>query len=164
MVDADRGLSATEVAERVSSGRVNVVPRSNTRSVSQIVRSNVFTRFNALLGAMLAVILVVGPVQDALFGFVLIANAGIGIVQELRAKRTLDRLSVLTAPKAHVVRDGEVQEVPVDRVSWTMSWNWRPACRWSSTARCSRRTDWSWTNPCSPASRSPSRSIAMTRR
>ena len=116
MVDADRGLSATEVAERVSSGRVNVVPRSNTRTVSQIVRSNVFTRFNALLGAMLAVILVVGPVQDALFGFVLIANAGIGIVQELRAKRTLDRLSVLTAPKAHVVRDGEVQEIPVDRV------------------------------------------------
>src|SRR6185295_18313341 len=116
MVDADRGLSATEVAERVSSGRVNVVPRSNTRSVSQIVRSNVFTRFNALLGAMLAVILVVGPVQDALFGFVLIANAGIGIVQELRAKRTLDRLNVLTAPKAHVVRDGEVIEVPVDRV------------------------------------------------
>ena len=116
MVDADRGLSATEVAERVSSGQVNVVPRSNTRTVSQIVRSNVFTRFNALLGAMLAVILVVGPVQDALFGFVLIANAGIGIVQELRAKRTLDRLSVLTAPKAHVVRDGEVQEVPVDRV------------------------------------------------
>ena len=93
-----------------------MVPRSNTRTVSQIVRSNVFTRFNALLGAMLAVILVVGPVQDALFGFVLIANAGIGIVQELRAKRTLDRLSVLTAPKAHVVRDGEVQEVPVDRV------------------------------------------------
>ena len=116
MVEADRGLSATEVAERVSRGQVNVVPRTNTRTVSQIVRSNVFTRFNALLGAMLAVILVVGPVQDALFGFVLIANAGIGIVQELRAKRTLDRLSVLTAPKAHVVRDGEVREVSVDGV------------------------------------------------
>ena len=56
-------------------------------------------------------ILVVGPIQDALFGFVLIANAGVGIVQELRAKRTLDRLAVLTAPKARVVRDGEVREV-----------------------------------------------------
>jgi cation-transporting ATPase E len=106
MVDADRGLSATEVAEREARGQVNVVPRSNTRTVSQIVRSNVFTRFNALLGAMLAVILVVGPVQDALFGFVLIANAGIGIVQELRAKRTLDRLSVLTAPKARSCATG----------------------------------------------------------
>src|SRR6185436_4411322 len=116
MVDADRGLSATEVAERTTRGQVNVVPRSNTRTVSQIVRSNVFTRFNALLGAMLAVILVVGPVQDALFGFVLIANALIGIVQELRAKRTLDRLTVLTAPKARVLRDGREDEVAIGEV------------------------------------------------
>ena len=116
MVDADRGLSSADVAEREARGQVNLVPRSHTRTVTQIVRSNVFTRFNALLGAMLAVILVVGPLQDALFGFVLIANAGVGIVQELRAKGTLDRLSVLTAPKAHVVRDGQVREVPVDRV------------------------------------------------
>jgi cation-transporting ATPase E len=116
MVDADRGLSSAEVAEREARGQVNLVPRTHTRTVVQIVRSNVFTRFNALLGAMLAIILVVGPLQDALFGFVLIVNAGVGIVQELRAKRTLDRLSVLTAPKAHVVRDGGVLEVPVDRV------------------------------------------------
>jgi cation-transporting P-type ATPase E len=116
MVDPDRGLSAADVAEREALGRVNLVPRSNTRTVTQIVRSNVFTRFNALLGAMLAVILVVGPLQDALFGFVLIVNAGVGIVQELRAKRTLDRLSVLTAPKAHVVREGLPHEVPVDAV------------------------------------------------
>ena len=65
---------------------------------------------------MLAVILVVGPLQDALFGFVLVVNAAVGIVQELRAKRTLDRLSVLTAPKAHVVREGRLAEVPVDAV------------------------------------------------
>ena len=75
-----------------------------------------FTRFNALLGAMLAIIVVVGPFQDALFGFVLVVNTGVGIVQELRAKRTLDRLSLLTAPSAHVVREGRVLEVPVDRV------------------------------------------------
>ena len=77
------------------------------------MRANVFTRFNAILGAMLAIILVVGPLQDALFGIVLIANAGIGIVQELRAKRTLDRLTLLTAPKARVVRDGDLHEVAV---------------------------------------------------
>ncbi len=65
-----------------------------------------FTRFNAILGAMLAVILVVGPIQDATFGIVLVANALIGIVQELRAKRTLDRLAVLNTPNARVVRDG----------------------------------------------------------
>jgi cation-transporting ATPase E len=116
MVDADRGLGAADVAEREARGQVNLIPRSHTRTVTQIIRSNVFTRFNALLGAMLAVILVVGPLQDALFGFVLIVNTGVGLVQELRAKWTLDRLSVLTAPRAQVVRDGRILEVPVDRV------------------------------------------------
>ena len=116
MVDVDRGLSAADVAEREALGQVNRVPPTRTRSVGRIVRANVFTRFNALLGAMLAIILVVGPMQDALFGFVLIANAGVGIVQELRAKRTLDRLTVLTAPKASILRDGLTQDVPIDRV------------------------------------------------
>ena len=115
-VDPARGLTAAEVAERVADGRINDVPAAPTRTVAQIVRANVFTRFNAILGAMLAVILVVGPIQDALFGLVLIANAAIGITQELRAKRTLDRLSVLTAPKARVVRDGAEREVGVGEV------------------------------------------------
>jgi cation-transporting ATPase E len=116
MVDADRGLSSAEVADREARGQVNLVPRTHTRTVAQIVRTNVFTRFNALLGAMLAIILVVGPLQDALFGLVLIVNAGVGIVQELRAKRTLDRLSVLTAPKARVLRDGRIRDLPLERV------------------------------------------------
>jgi cation-transporting ATPase E len=111
-----RGLTSAEVAEHVARGEVNDVPPAPTRTVTQIVWANVFTRFNALLGGMLAVILVVGPVQDALFGFVLVANALIGIVQELRAKRALDRLTVLTAPKARVVRDGEPREVVVGEV------------------------------------------------
>ena len=92
------------------------MPAAPTRTVGQIVRANVFTRFNAILGVMLAIILVVGPLQDALFGIVLIANAGIGIVQELRAKRTLDRLTLLTAPRARVVRDGDLHEVAVGDV------------------------------------------------
>ena len=115
-VDPARGLSAAEVAARVADGRVNDVPAAPTRTVRQIVRANIFTRFNAILGAMLAIILVVGPVQDALFGFVLIANALIGIVQELRAKQTLDRLSLLTAPKARVVREGEVREMEIGEI------------------------------------------------
>ena len=115
-VDPERGLTADEVSERVSLGQVNDVPAAPTRTVSQIVRANVLTRFNAILGGMLAIILVVGPLQDALFGLVLIANAAIGIVQELRAKHTLDRLTVLTAPKARVVRDGKVREVAVGEV------------------------------------------------
>ena len=110
-VDPARGLSASEVALRVERGDVNRVPPPNTRTVEQIVRANVFTRFNALLGAMLVLILIVGPLQDALFGVVLVANTLIGIVQELRAKRTLDRLTLLTAPTATVVRDGEAARV-----------------------------------------------------
>ncbi len=110
-VDPARGLSASDVAARVERGDVNRVPPPNTRTVEQIVRANVFTRFNALLGAMLVLILIVGPLQDALFGVVLVANTLIGIVQELRAKRTLDRLTLLTAPTATVVRDGEAARV-----------------------------------------------------
>jgi cation-transporting P-type ATPase E len=110
-VDTARGLGVDEVADRVARGDVNRVPAAPTRTVAHIVRSNVFTRFNALLGAMLVLILFVGPVQDALFGVVLVANTMIGIVQELRAKRTLDRLTLLTAPTATVVRDGEASRL-----------------------------------------------------
>ncbi|HTG47243.1 MAG TPA: HAD-IC family P-type ATPase [Actinomycetota bacterium] len=115
--DAARGLTGTEVQDRRRRGEVNDVPSAPTRTIAQIVRANVFTRFNALLGAMLALIIVAGgPFQDALFGVVLVANALIGIVQEVRAKRTLDRLTLLTAPRAHVVRDGVVTEVAVGEV------------------------------------------------
>ena len=113
MTDARLGLTSEEVAERTRDGRRNDVPERTSRTIQQIIRSNIFTRFNAILGAMLAIILVVGPAQDALFGFVLVANAGIGIVQELRAKRTLDRLTLLIAPKVNVVRDGAVHDVGV---------------------------------------------------
>jgi magnesium-transporting ATPase (P-type) len=82
------GLTEAEVRERVARGEVNDVPAAPSRTVKQIVRANVLTRFNALLGALLVVILTVGPLQDALFGLVLIANSGIGILQELRVKRT----------------------------------------------------------------------------
>jgi cation-transporting ATPase E len=116
-VDPSRGLSAAEVQERRRRGEVNDVPAAPTRTIAQIVRANVFTRFNALLGAMLALIVLVGgPYQDALFGVVLVANALIGIVQEIRAKRTLDRLTVLVAPRAHALRDGAVVEISIGEV------------------------------------------------
>lgn len=115
-LDPTRGLTAPEVADRVARGLVNDVPSAPTRSVREIVRANVLTRFNALLGGMLVVILVVGPLQDALFGLVLIANSLIGIVQEVRAKRTLDRLTLLAAPRARALRDGEVRDLSVGEI------------------------------------------------
>jgi len=110
------GLTDAEVLERVRRGQANDVPQTTSRTLSRIVRTNVFTPFNALLGALLVVIVIVGPIQDALFGGVLVANALVGIVQELRAKLTLDRLAVLTAPRARAVREGEVREIPVGEV------------------------------------------------
>ncbi len=108
------GLTTREVATRVADGKVNVSSDQASRTFGQIARANVFTRFNAILGVLLAVILVVGPIHDGLFGIVLVANTAIGIIQEVRAKRTLDRLTLLAAPRATVVRDGEVTELGVD--------------------------------------------------
>ena len=114
--DDTTGLTAAQVAARVANGEVNAVPTSPSRTVGEIVRANVVTRFNLLVGALLAVVLVVAPPQDALFGIVLVANSAVGIIQELRAKRTLDRLALVSAPRARVVREGVVQEVPLDEI------------------------------------------------
>jgi cation-transporting ATPase E len=100
------GLTGAEVATRVERGQVNDTGERTSRSVGEIVRANVFTRFNALLGGMLVVILVVGHVQDALFGIVLVTNALIGIVQEWRAKRTLEALAIAGEARPRVLRDG----------------------------------------------------------
>lgn len=96
---AERGLDDASVESRIRLGQVNTVAERTSRTLADIVRANVFTRFNAILGALLAVILVVGPLQDALFGIVLVANTVMGIVQEVRAKRTLDRLALLSTPR-----------------------------------------------------------------
>ncbi|MFD6993621.1 HAD-IC family P-type ATPase [Streptomyces sp. NPDC059943] len=101
-----KGLTAAEVAERVARGEVNDIPVRSSRSTAEIVRANVFTRFNALIGVLWAIVLFVAPIQDSLFGFVIIANTGIGIIQELRAKRTLDGLAVIGEAKPVVRRDG----------------------------------------------------------
>ncbi len=110
------GLTSDEVAQRQADGRGNDQGRQPTRTVAQILRANVLTRFNAILAGLLVVILIVGPFQDALFGFILVANSGIGILQELRAKRTLDRLTVLNAPSARALRDGGLVVVPAGQV------------------------------------------------
>ena len=107
------GLTSAQVAERRDLGLGYPAAEPTSRPVSQILRANLLTRFNFILGTLLGVILVVGEPQDGLFGIVLVANALIGIVQELRAKRTLDRLAVLTAPTATVLRDGREIRIPV---------------------------------------------------
>ena len=107
------GLSGAEVAEQRARGLANEGGERTSRSVTEILRANILTRFNFILGALLAVILVAGQPQDALFGIVLVTNALIGIGQELRAKLTLDRLAVLSAPRVQVIRDGTAREIAV---------------------------------------------------
>ena len=115
-VTGREGLDAAAVAERIARGQVNVSGERTSRTLPEIIRANLFTRFNAILGTMLGLILVFGHPADGLFGIVLVANALIGIVQEIRAKRTLDRLAVLNAPIARVVRDGEAADVAIEQV------------------------------------------------
>ncbi|MFF1546987.1 HAD-IC family P-type ATPase [Streptomyces sp. NPDC058291] len=105
------GLTAAEVADRVTRGQVNDVPARSSRSAGEIVRANVFTRFNAIIGVLWLVMLAVAPIQDSLFGFIILANTGIGIVQEWRAKQTLDSLAVVGEARPTVRRDGTAVEV-----------------------------------------------------
>ncbi|MCX5265181.1 HAD-IC family P-type ATPase [Streptomyces sp. NBC_00199] len=105
------GLTAAEVADRVARGQVNDVPVRSSRSAGEIVRANVFTRFNAIIGVLWLVMLAVAPIQDGLFGFVILANTGIGIIQEWRAKQTLDSLAVVGEARPTVRRGGTAVEV-----------------------------------------------------
>ncbi len=110
------GLTAAEVAQRIADGQVNDVPDAPVRTTRQILRANVMTPVNAIMGTLLVLILVAGHPSDALFAGVILSNSVIGVVQELRARRTLAALAVLSAPKARVVRDGTTTEVGVSEV------------------------------------------------
>src|SRR6476660_1013221 len=98
------GLSDAEVAQRVADGHTNDVPSRTARSVSDIVRANVFTRINAILGVLLIIVLSTGSLINGLFGLLIIANSAIGIIQELRAKQTLDKLAIVGQAKPLVRR------------------------------------------------------------
>jgi len=110
----NEGLTSCEAARRLAAQPR--LARSSSRSYASIVRANVFTVFNLILLVAGTATLVFGEWQDALFLGILVANAGIGTVQEVRAKRALDRLSALVAPVARVVRDGVEQQLPAEQV------------------------------------------------
>jgi cation-transporting ATPase E len=100
----------------ILAGEVNTPPPAPGRTIAHILRANVLTRFNAILGVLFVVVMIVGPPQDALFGVVLAVNTGIGVAQELRAKRALDKLAILTAARARVLREGVLTEISQDEV------------------------------------------------
>ena len=110
------GLTAAEAAERIADGRANDFVAASSRSVWSIVRANAFTLFNGIIAGCFLVLLVIGRWQDALFGVSAVANTIIGSVQEFRAKRSLDRLALVNADDARVLRDSTEQAVPVTQV------------------------------------------------
>lgn len=111
------GLTAAQVRERQGDGRDNAYVADTSRSVGSIVRANVFTLFNGIVGGCFLILLLVGRWQDALFGLAAFANAIIGTVQEFRAKSALDKLALLNAAQARVRRDELEEEIaPVDVV------------------------------------------------
>ncbi|MEV0390716.1 HAD-IC family P-type ATPase [Nonomuraea sp. NPDC050643] len=112
VTSAVRGLTSAQVAE----AKTNDVPRRSSRSLSAIIRANVLTLFNLVIGVLWVLILIFGEWQDSLFGLVIVANMLIGIVQELRAKRTLDKLAVVNEAPVIVRRDGEERQVPPRQV------------------------------------------------
>jgi magnesium-transporting ATPase (P-type) len=109
-----RGLSSAEAERRLA--RLGPVEVETSRSVHSIVAANVFTLFNAILGAFFLVLVALGQFADAIFGLVAVVNTAIGIRQELRAKQTLDELALLVAPRAKAMRDGRVVELTAEQV------------------------------------------------
>ncbi|MBF6157533.1 cation-translocating P-type ATPase [Nocardia cyriacigeorgica] len=105
------GLTAAEVDERRRDGRTNDVPDRASRSVRDIVRANVFTRINAILGVLFVLVMATGSVIDGMFGLLIVANSAVGIIQEIRAKRTLDQLAIVSQAKPTVRRDGRSEQI-----------------------------------------------------
>ncbi|MEE2852782.1 MAG: cation-translocating P-type ATPase [Actinomycetota bacterium] len=110
------GLTDAEVAQRVADGKSNAVRERATRSITDIVRANVFTRINAILGVLLLIVLATGSLINGMFGLLIIANSVVGMVQEIRAKQTLDKLAIVGQAKPLVRRQSGTRAVPPGEV------------------------------------------------
>lgn len=112
----ETGLSSAQAQDRMDAGWGNLPIDPPGKTVGQIIKSNIFTYFNMLFFVLAAFVLVFGTWQNAMFLGVVFANIAIGIVQELRSKRTLDKLTLLTAPHGFVIRDGRQRKIPTSEM------------------------------------------------
>ncbi len=101
------GLTSTQVHSRIDMGMSNATGKSNSQTVGEIILKNLFTYFNLIFAILAALLIITGNYKGLTFMPIVIANTLIGIFQQIRSKRTLDKLSMLHAPKAHVIRDGK---------------------------------------------------------
>ena len=114
--DPGVGLTTEQVKHRYAAHAVNSQVDSGTKSISDIVKSNVFTYFNMIFLILGILLVFVGAWRDLLFLFVIIANTAIGIIQEVHSKKVLDDLSILNAPKTVTVRNGKEEELPSEKL------------------------------------------------
>lgn len=112
----DRGLSAKQVEMRVNEGLVNIMDDESSATTGHIIRSNIFTYFNLIFFIIALVLLYEGSFNNLTFLVVVTVNAVIGIIQELKSKRTLDSLKLVSAPEATVIRDGSQKKIPSDQL------------------------------------------------
>src|SRR5512138_247134 len=112
-VDSRNGLTKEQVETRKKRGLINGAEEIKTKTIGRIIKENLFTPFNILNGILAGLILLVGSLKNLLFMGVIFANILIGTIQEIRAKRAIDKLSLLANPKARVVRDGTEQDIAV---------------------------------------------------
>src|SRR5476649_2666288 len=108
------GLTSKEVEIRIKEGKSNHIPKTPSRTIPQIIRANLFTKFNAINFVLAAVIILAGSPKNAIFVGVIISNTLIGVIQELKAKHTIEKLSVISMAHAKVLRDGDIQEIPIE--------------------------------------------------
>lgn len=114
--DSLRGLTSAEVAERVAAGKTNANTDVKTKSIGQILREHTFTLFNFVNLALAALVVITGQYRNMTFMVVVLINLAVGVIQEVRAKQMVDKLSILTAKQVRVIRDGMEQEVSVDEL------------------------------------------------
>ena len=114
--DPDQGLSAQQVQDRTDRGLVNVVTDDSSETTGRIIRSNVFTYFNIIFFVMALILLLVNSYNNMTFLVVVLINTAIGIFQELKSKRTLDKLKLVSAPETVVIRDGHSEKISSDRL------------------------------------------------
>lgn len=112
----NNGLTSKEVQERIDSGKTNIDASVKSRSIKQIVYSNVFTLFNAVNVILAIIVAFTGSYKNMLFMGVIICNTLIGIIQEIRSKRTTDKLTIVAEAKVKVIRDGKLTEIPIDKI------------------------------------------------
>ncbi|XCB29228.1 hypothetical protein RQN30_08170 [Arcanobacterium hippocoleae] len=109
---AIRGLTSDEISQRIAAGKINKLPPRTGKTVGDIIRANVFTRINAILGVLFVLVITTGSWINSAFGLLIFVNSAIGIVQELRARATLESLSLIGEEHPTVIREGKKSKSP----------------------------------------------------